>query len=442
MIQLRPWKVALVVLATIFGILFTLPNIVPAGKMPAFLPSQRLNLGLDLQGGSYLLLEVDVASLKAEQQTNLIEDVRRTLQTDQILFSGLGVVNGQVSVRVTDPLKVEKAYTDLAKLAQPLAGSSGVRDLTVLRGSDQTITLASVAQSDRALTSKAVDQSIEIIRRRIDALGTREPSITRQGDARIVIEAAGESDPEKLKAVIGKTAKLTFQMVDDSVTPAEAASGHVPPGSILLPEDTPYEKAVVVKKQAVVSGEMLIGANQEFDQNGTPSIGFRFNSQGAHRFGAATQANVGKRFAIVLDGRVISAPTIQGAITDRLRPDHRLFPAGRGTVATSSLSAALRRPACAKLKVDPAVGPWGPSLAPTRCGPAQSRSAIGARRHRGVHHSWPMACSACSPPSRSFLNVLMIVGADVADPGDADPAGHRRSDPDPGRGGGRQCADL
>jgi SecD/SecF fusion protein len=329
MIQLRPWKIVLVALAVVFGLLFSLPNAVKPGALPGWLPQQRLNLGLDLQGGSYLLLEVDLDALKKEQLTNNVEDVRRTLQTKQILFSGLGVVGDHVSVRITDPARVDEAYAEISKLSQPLA--AGARDLVIARGPDQTITLAQSADAQRTAGVKAVDQSIEILHRRIDALGTREPSIARQGANRIVIEAAGESDPEKLKAVIGKTAKLTFQMVDDSANPAEAKANPsaVPPGSQWYPSDEKFNPdGLVLKKRVIVSGEMLTDAQASFDENGRPAISFRFNSQGARKFGEASSQNIGKRFAIVLDGREISSPTIQtpiltgsGQITGSFQPE-------------------------------------------------------------------------------------------------------------------------
>jgi preprotein translocase subunit SecD len=313
MIQLRPWKVVLVLAALVFALLFSAPNAVPSGAMPSFLPSQRLNLGLDLQGGSYLLYEVDTDALKAEENAGRLEDVRRTLQTAGIAFTGLSVQGGGVFVRINDPTKLSAAMSALSKLAQPV-GATGIRDLAISQGPDQSILVQQTPQADQAAVAKAVDQTIEIINRRIDALGTREPSITRQGASRIVIEAAGLSDPEKLKAIIGKTAKLTFQMVDDTVAPADIAAGRAPPEDVVLPSDDHQQSSYVLQRMPVVTGEMLVSAQQAFDENGQPCISFRFNGQGATRFGQATAQNIGKRFAIVLDGRVISAPVIRGAI--------------------------------------------------------------------------------------------------------------------------------
>ena len=318
MLRLSRWKVLACVFAALFGIVFTLPNVLPApvlAALPSWMPHAKLNLGLDLQGGSSLLFEVDTTALKAERLNNLVEDVRTNLREKQIEFSDLGVVNGEVHARITDPAQVEAAFRQLQVLSRPVTtGSGSVREVTIATLPNQTLRLYISDQAMEQESVQAVKQSIETIRRRVDALGTREPVITRQGDRRIVVEAAGESDPEKLKAIIGKTAKLTFQMVDDSVTPEEAAAGRVPPGSELLPEDGP-EQRLVVKKRALVSGDMLVHAGAGYDEYNRPDIEFRFNGQGTRRFAETSSQNVGKRFAIVLDDKIISAPVIQEPIT-------------------------------------------------------------------------------------------------------------------------------
>lgn len=316
MLSLSRWKIVLVTLSVIFGIVFTLPNLLPQktlDALPGWVPKQKLNLGLDLQGGSYLLYEVDTNALRAERVGNLVEDARNSLRTAGIPFSGLAESNGAVVVRIDDASKVNAAVTELRKLGSPLEGSLTGRDVNVSTKADQRIEMAFSPEAARADASKAVDQSIETIRRRIDSLGTKEPTITRQGADRIVIQAAGESDPERLKAVIGKTAKLTFQMVDETVTQDEIASGRMPPGTVLVPGDQ-YQPYYALKKRAVVSGEELVDSQQAFDQNGAPVVSFRFNGSGARKFGDATSRNIGKRFAIVLDNKVISAPTIQTPI--------------------------------------------------------------------------------------------------------------------------------
>ena len=315
MLRLSRWKVALVVLAGVFGLVFSIPNFLPAStvsSLPGFL-RQRLNLGLDLQGGSYLLYEVDLKALKAEQLTNTVEEVRRVLGEDGTGFSGLGSDGRAVRLRITDPARLDAAQRKLQAIAQPLQGSS-TREFSVNRGPDQELVLQPAGQYDAISAARAVAQSIEVIRRRVDALGTREPTIIPQGTNRILVEAPGESDPEKLKAVIGKTAKLSFQMVDDAAPPATPGA-IAPPGDVIM-ESANGEGLLTLKKRILVSGEDLVTASQTFDpQGGAPQVFFRFNGRGASRFGQATAANVGKRFAIVLDGRWISAPVIQGAIT-------------------------------------------------------------------------------------------------------------------------------
>jgi len=319
MLNLSRWKVVLVVVAIVAGLLFSLPNFLPASvksQIPGFLPSKGLNLGLDLQGGSYLLVEVDTDSLVAEKTTNLVESVRQQLNEAGIAFSNLSGSAGTVNVRINDASQLQAAQSSLNKLSAPLANNPGVRDITVSRGQDQTIRLSYTQESIKESSARAVDTSIEIVRKRIDALGTKEPSITRQGINRIVVEAPGESDPEQLKRIIGRTAKLTFQMVDETVTPADQAAGRIPPGSEALPDD---ERAgmppLVVRKQILVSGANLTKAQVGSDQNQRPAIDFHFDGEGAKKFGKATSENVGHRFAIILDGRVVSAPNIISPIT-------------------------------------------------------------------------------------------------------------------------------
>ncbi|MBJ7409076.1 MAG: protein translocase subunit SecD [Phenylobacterium sp.] len=319
MLTLSRWKVLLVVLSVVFGALFALPNALPQDVrdgLPAFMPKKTLNLGLDLQGGSYLLLEVDTNALRSERLTNMLEDVRTQLREEQIQFTNLAVVNGAVVVRITDAAQVGAATKLLREnIGTVLQGVVGGRDVRVSAEADQRLRLEFVPEAFEAEAARAVEQSQEIIRRRIDELGTREPSITRQGTNRIVVAAPGESDPEKLKAILGQTAKLTFQMVDETADIAQAQQGRVPPGTVLLPGDD-IQPAYVVKRRALVTGEMLTDAQAGFDpQTGRPVVNFRFNGQGARRFADATSQNVGKRFAIVLDDKVISAPNINEPIT-------------------------------------------------------------------------------------------------------------------------------
>jgi preprotein translocase subunit SecD len=320
MLTLSRWKIIVVTLAVIFGLVFTLPNLLPQralDALPGWVPKQKLNLGLDLQGGSYLLMEVDTAALRRERLTNLVEDVRTSLRGEQIAFGELREAGGVISVRIADAAKVNDAASLLRRsVGSPLVGAVGGRDISVATRDNQVLEISFVAEAAKADAAMAVEQSIETIRRRIDSLGTKEPTITRQGLDRIVIQAAGESDPEKLKSVIGKTAKLTFQMVDEAVTPEDMAAGRIPPGSEMLASEDGYVPAYAVRKRAVVSGDELTDSRQTFDsQSGNPVVSFSFNGQGTRKFGDATARNIGKKFAIVLDGKIISAPVINSAIT-------------------------------------------------------------------------------------------------------------------------------
>uniref|UniRef100_B0T1P6 Protein translocase subunit SecD n=1 Tax=Caulobacter sp. (strain K31) TaxID=366602 RepID=B0T1P6_CAUSK len=332
MLTLSRWKVTAVILSVIFGIVFSLPNVLPQktlDALPGWVPHQKLNLGLDLQGGSYLLYEVDTDALRAERLTNMVEDVRTTLRNDQIEFGELGEAGGVVRVRITDPGKVDQAVSLLRKsVGGPLQGAIGGRDTRIDNKGDGRLELSFVPEAAKADAAKAVDQSIETIRRRVDAMGTKEPTITRQGVNRIVIQAAGESDPARLQAVIGQTAKLTFQMVDETVTPEDMAAGRIPPGVMVIPGAQAGAPPIPVAKRALVTGEDLVDANQTFDQNGAAAVGFRFGGSGARKFGDATTRNVGKRFAIVLDNKYISDPRINqplpggsGIITGNFTPE-------------------------------------------------------------------------------------------------------------------------
>jgi preprotein translocase subunit SecD len=320
MMNLSRWKVSLVVIAAVLGLLFTLPNLLPKSVLaswPSALPKQSLNLGLDLQGGSSLLLEVDTNALMTERLTSMVEDVRTTLRNESIDFTDLGQSGGVISVRISDPARLGQAQNALRRvLATPLAGAAGGQEVTIGGQADQRIRIAFVPEAFDAEAARAVEQSIEIVRRRIDQLGTKEPDIARQGKNRIFVQVPGESNPERLKNIIGQTAKLSFQMVDDSVSPAEVAAGRLPPGDEVLPYANPADgPPLLVKRRAVVTGEMLTNASPGFDQQtGRAEVNFRFNGMGSARFGDVTANNIGKRFAIVLDKKIISAPVIQSAI--------------------------------------------------------------------------------------------------------------------------------
>ncbi len=320
MLILSRWKVTVVIAAAIFGILFTLPNLLPQSMrdaLPPFMPSKTLNLGLDLQGGSYLMLEVDTPALVKERSEALMEDVVKTLEDESIRVANPSARQGGASVQIADPAQYDEAFRLLSRIPQPVRSGQG-NDLTVNRVDGGRISVVYTDRGIQELTMAAVEQSVEIIRKRVDELGTKEPSITRQGADRIVVQVPGESDPERLKAVIGKTAKLSFQMVDQSRSYGEALSGVLPPGAEILPYEpgaNALEPGVVVRRRVEISGENLADARMSNDpQTGEPVVSIRFDSQGARRFGEITTRNVNKPFAIVLDGKVLSAPNINEPI--------------------------------------------------------------------------------------------------------------------------------
>ncbi|QBX37537.1 protein translocase subunit SecD [Brevundimonas sp. S30B] len=315
MIQLSRWKIIVLVASLLFGLLFTFPNLLTQEQrdaLPGWLPKNTLNLGLDLQGGSYLLLEVDVPEMQRARIDNLVEDTRVTLNEAQVQISGLQRESNGVVISLANAGQIDAGLRALRDTVRA-AGPSGQAERTVSRLSGDRIRFAYTDAAMAAMGPTAVDQSIEVVRRRIDSLGTREPSITRQGADRIVVQAPGESDPSQLERVIGQTAQLTFQMVDHENSVQEALAGAVPPDAVLMTDE--FGQPLLIKRRVLVSGENLTRASVGSDQSGRPAIDFRFDGQGARRFGDATAQNVGRRFAIILDGRVISAPNIISPIT-------------------------------------------------------------------------------------------------------------------------------
>jgi len=291
---------------TILLLLYAAPPRV-AAILPAWLPHQDHSRDLERQGGSYIVLRVDATAAKQALLVQQREDVRAALLTRQILFSHLETDDDSVGVRITDPSQVETAYQALADLTRAIPASTSP-GLTLSRLPDQTLRLS---LNDSGLAEKAIVRDIVIVRRRAEAMGVAWPQVTRQGADRIIVKAPLATDPATLTAFITRSANLTFQMVDE-LSPERKALG-APPEDELLPDDQYGQTAV--KRRVLVSGEMLSDAEPLFDQNGQPAIAFRFNSAGAQRFGQVTSANVGKRFAIIIDHHIVSAPVILNPIT-------------------------------------------------------------------------------------------------------------------------------
>ncbi len=311
------WKAAAILLTALVVCLFAVPNFF-SEKTIARWPQwaqRHISLGLDLQGGSSLLLEVDTSAVRKERLQALNDDVLRVLRQARIPFTGRAIRGNGVDVHITRPTDVKTALDKLGTLSQPISGilgTSGARNVDITENGG-TITLT---PSDAGVTERirqAVDQSIEIIQRRVNELGLVEPSIQREGISRILVQVPGLQDPTRLKEILGKTAKLDFRMVDLSMPPQQAVETRPPPDSEIL--NGQNGEKYLIEKRVLVSGGDLVDAQPGFDQRTSePVVNFRFNSSGARKFAEATQQNVGKPFAIVLDNQVVSAPVIREPI--------------------------------------------------------------------------------------------------------------------------------
>ena len=312
LVHFARWKTVLVLAVCAVGLALAAPNLLSAPdaeSLPSWLPKKQINLGLDLQGGSHLLLEVETGAVIRERLESLVDSMRLELRREKIRYVGLGVTDDAAVVTIKDVDRADEAR-DLLRALDP--------DTVAELGDGGRLTLTLTERAIRERISAAVDQSIEIIRRRIDETGVREPTIQRQGADRVLVQLPGIDDPERVKRLIGKTAKMTFHLVDDNNSVSEAIAGRVPPGSRLLPslDETDSQGRplmYLVRKRVMVSGENLIDAQPTFQQ-GEPVVSFRFDTIGGKRFGNATSKNAGRLMAIVLDGKIISAPRIREPI--------------------------------------------------------------------------------------------------------------------------------
>lgn len=326
MLRFSRFKVISILLLCLAAVIVTIPSLMtPEARRamvqnaPAYvpnwlLPQRAIVLGLDLQGGSHVLLEVDTNDLVRSMVTTLRDDVRRVLRDARVApQGGIGTLNRGVQVRVPNPAERERVLPRLRELSVPvggnaLVGAAGNRAIEINELPDGLIQLVYSEPGVQERVRRAVDQAIEVLRRRVDALGTTEPNIQRQGADRILVQVPGLQNPERLKEILGRTAKLQFRMVAE----VGSASAEV--------EDLPSRESpgttLPVERRIIVEGEDLTDAQPSFDsRTGEPIVNFRFNVRGAQRFGQATSENVGRALAIVLDNEVISAPRIQTAIT-------------------------------------------------------------------------------------------------------------------------------
>jgi len=340
-------KITLILGVCLLGVLLCLPNVLPAPA--SWLPWQQVHLGLDLRGGSYLLLEVDMAAVAHERLDSLADGVRTALRGKVTGFQPPQVQPAQnrVLVRIGPGPQQDEAV----RLLREAATSAGPADYDVtVQGSEVSLSLSPAALRDRA--NSAVLQSIEIIRRRIDETGVLDPVINRQGEARIVVQLPGVEDPNRIKELLGRTARMTFRLLDESANLTAAP----PPGVDFLPVEGQPGVKEPVRRRVEVDGASLTDARPGQDnQNGRWVVNFTFDSVGSRRFADVTNANVGRRFAIVLDDKVISAPVIQTPAAPRTSrcccapvpcPRHsrssRSAASGRSSAPTASATAPSR----------------------------------------------------------------------------------------------------
>jgi preprotein translocase subunit SecD len=326
MLQIPTWSKVLTLIILLAGFLIALPNALPQNvldRMPGFLPKNTVSLGLDLQGGSELLEEVEFDQVLKDKIESLHADIRIGLRKAHIGFGNLSPVGGDaITVTILEPGQYDQAKTILKNLNPVVSGSLlsvGQRAYDMLEPGGNTVVMKMTDAYKAQTKQQIVDESVEVVRRRIDELGTREPSIERQGEDRILIQVPGLADPQRLIKLLGKTAKMTFQLVDETADINQAKKGIVPIGSELLPLEPQVKGgpmgSIVVEKRVMVGGDRLTDAQGTFNQQtGQAVVTFRFDSVGAREFGDVTKENVHRRFAIVLDNTVIEAPEIREPI--------------------------------------------------------------------------------------------------------------------------------
>jgi preprotein translocase subunit SecD len=317
MLDFPRWKVWSITALILLGILFAVPSMLPAdtrAQWPKFLPQSTINLGLDLAGGSHLLLEADAADA-AKQRLQAMEDTVSTelrRMNPRIDIGDISTAGGRLSFMVRDPTRVDAAVEKLRELTQPV-GMTGSRDWDVAVADSTRIVMTPTPSGSARALKDAMSVARDVVRRRIDPQGTKEITVITQGDRRILVQVPGVEDPEALKRLIGQTARLEFKLVDQTADPNLVAQGRAPAGSQVLPL-ADGGGGMAVKRRVMVNGDQLVDAKQTFDQDGQPVVSITFNTAGARRFGRVTQENVNKPFAIILDDKILSAPNINEPI--------------------------------------------------------------------------------------------------------------------------------
>ena len=317
MLEFPRWKVWIVTLVVLAGIFMSIPSLLAgtpyANRWPAWLPHDRINLGLDLAGGSHLLLEADAGDALKQRLQAKEDEVATELRRDpRIEVGDISTSGGRLSFLVRDPTQVDAAVERLRRLSQPIR-LTGNRDWDVQVVDSTRVVLIPTNSGTVQALKDAMGVARDVVRRRIDPGGTKEITVVTEGTNRILVEVPGVENPDQLKKLIGQTARLEFKLVDLQANPADVQAGRAPPGSQVLPM-ADGSGFMAVKRRVMVSGDQLTDAQQSFDQDGRPDINIKFNTAGARRFGRTTQENVGKPFAIILDDKVLSAPNINEPI--------------------------------------------------------------------------------------------------------------------------------
>jgi preprotein translocase subunit SecD len=343
MLDFPRWKV--VSIWTLLALLCSLaiPSFLPE-SMTANWPVSRINKGLDLAGGSYLMLEADTQDLAKTRIEAMREQIQGTMRngTPRILIGDISTRNNQISFMLRDPSQVDAARERLLGITGGGAGMSGQRqwDIQVVDSSRFEVTPTQAGLTEAIKT--AMEDATDVVRRRIDELGTREPTIVRQGDNRILVQVPGLQNPQALKDLLGKTARLEFKLVDTTANnTADLVKGIAPIGSQVLaypgnPSGVPF---IAVKRSVIISGGDLADARQSFDQQtNQPNVQITFNAAGGNRFARVTQQNTGKPFAMIVDDQVISAPNINEPILG----GNAVINGGFTTESANQLAIALR----------------------------------------------------------------------------------------------------
>ena len=298
----------LIFFVSIIAILYSLPNLIPHfnfDKISTILPGKKVNLGLDLKGGSYILLKAEMKTSEIEFLDNTANSIRNDLRKKKIRYKGLNTNNGKITFKIRKKEFINKTIKLLEKY-QVNYNISNIQDRFILVFSEN---------GRRSLYASTLKKALEIVRRRIDESGTKEPLIQSQGLDRILVQLPGVDDPDRIKRLLGKTAKLSFRFTHPRIESNELTStSSVPPGYILMHLENDEDFYYLIQKKIMISGEELIDASPGFDQNGNPAVMFSLSASGGKKFGRITGKNIGKPFAIVLDNKVISAPVIQGQI--------------------------------------------------------------------------------------------------------------------------------